>query len=555
MKLSRYFHTLRHLRPVQFYGRLWFRLYRPRPDCRPAPPLRPVAGRWITPSTGEPCLLGPATFHFLNQTRTVGEPGDWNAPGVDKLWLYNLHYFDDLNAAGAAERQAWHHALIERWIAGNPPGHGNGWEPYPLSLRIVNWLQWAQAGNALKPDALHSLAIQTRYLAGRLEHHLLGNHLFANAKALVYAGLFFDGAEAERWLQTGRRLLDRELAEQILPDGGHFERSPMYHAILLKDLLDLLNLARVYPNGAPTSQTTQWRATAQQMLDWMAVMTHPDGDIAFFNDAALGIAPPLAQLADYAARLGLPAAPSPPTPLPPRERGAQTPSRLTPLPASGYLRLAAGPVVLIIDAAPIGPNYLPGHAHADTLSFELSLHGQRIFVNSGTSCYGTGPERQRQRGTAAHNTVTIDSQDSSEVWGGFRVARRARPIGLRWGETTDSLWAEGSHDGYQRLPGRVTHGRRWTLSPTHLRIQDRLDGHYQRAIARLYLHPAIRAGLDSDTTGWLELPNRQRLHWMIENGQARLIPATWHPRFGVSEANHCLEISCNDLETQLFLQW
>ncbi|MFO7639734.1 MAG: heparinase, partial [Candidatus Competibacteraceae bacterium] len=137
--LSRYFHTLRYLRPVQFYGRLWFRLYRPHPDRRPAPPLRPVVGPWITPPVGEPCLHGPATFRFLDQTRTLAAPGDWNRPDWDKLWLYNLHYFDDLNAAGAADRRDWQRALIARWIADNPPGHGNGWEPYPLSLRIVNW--------------------------------------------------------------------------------------------------------------------------------------------------------------------------------------------------------------------------------------------------------------------------------------------------------------------------------------------------------------------------------------------------------------------------------
>ena len=163
--LARYFHTLRHLRPVQFYGRLWFRLYRPRPDSRPAPPPRSGAGPWISPPAGEPRLLGPATFRFLNQTHTLADPGDWNAPGTDQLWLYNLHYFDDLNAAGAADRRDWQRALIARWIAENPPGRGNGWEPYPLSLRIVNWIQWARAGNPLEPAWIHSLAIQVRYLA------------------------------------------------------------------------------------------------------------------------------------------------------------------------------------------------------------------------------------------------------------------------------------------------------------------------------------------------------------------------------------------------------
>lgn len=533
---------------MQVYGRLWFRLYQPRPDVRPAPPLRAIAGSWITPPASQPSLLGPATFRFLNQTHRLIQAADWNRPDWDKLWLYNLHYFDDLNAVDAEARRHWQHLLIARWIAENPPGHGNGWEPYPLSLRIVNWIQWSLAGNILEPVWVHSLAVQARYLARRLERHLLGNHLFANAKALVYAGLFFAGPEAERWLHAGLDILDRQLPEQILPDGGHFERSPMYHAIILKDFLDLLNIDQVYSGQAGISRIGRWRDATLQMLSWLRVMIHPDGCIAFFNDAAFDIASNLAELADYARRLDIsvPSATS---------QGNAGPSFAILLPDSGYARLQAGPAVLLADVGKIGPDYLPGHAHADTLSFELSLFGQRVIVNSGTSCYGISIERQRQRGTAMHNTVVVDGQDSSEVWGGFRVARRARPLDLRSGEAANGVWVECAHDGYQRLPGRVTHRRRWTLNPTSLRLTDRLDGRYRKASAQLHLHPTIRAGLNSVRQGWLELPNSQYLHWSVEGGSARLAPSTWHPCFGVSEANVCLEISFNGPEVNILIQW
>ena len=273
------------------------------------------------------------------------------------------------------ERRRWHLALLLRWVDENPPGVGNGWEPYPTSLRIVNWIKWAlaQGSRALSPECQHSLAIQARWLRRRLEYHLLGNHLFANAKALVFAGAFFVGLEGvagavarepASWLALGQRLLRRELAEQIVPDGGHFERSPMYHALLLEDVLDLINLAGAYPGlfavagtGAEVMDGTvaaarvdavtgtvavaHWRATATAMLRWLAAMTHPD-------------------------------------------------------------------------VALIGPDYLPGHAHADTLSFELSLFGQRVIVNGGTSRYGSGPERLAERGTAAHSTVPKRSQLPNE---------------------------------------------------------------------------------------------------------------------------------------------
>ena len=86
---------------------------------------------------------------------------------------------------------------------------------------------------------------------------------------------------------------------------------------------------------------------------------------------------------------------------------------------------------MLIDVAKIGPDYLPGHAHADTLSFELSLYGKRLLVNSGISRYGTSLIRQFERSTEAHNTVAIDNKNSSEVWSGFRVARRAYPLDLK----------------------------------------------------------------------------------------------------------------------------
>jgi uncharacterized heparinase superfamily protein len=285
-------------------------------------------------------------------------------------------------------------------------------------------------------------------------------------------------------------------------------------------------------------------------------MTHPDGDIAFFNDTALGIAPTLAQLTDYAGRLGVPAATAAPTPLSPEERGAQAFSSLTLLPDSGYARFQSGPAVLLADVGQIGPDYLPGHAHADTLSFELSLYSQRILVNSGTSCYGTGSERQRQRGTAAHNTVAIAGQDSSEVWGGFRVARRAQPVGLRWGEETDHLWVECAHDGYQRLPGEPLHLRRWQLATDGLIIHDRLSSDCRHAMARYHLHPVVRIELNPDgQSGDLQLPSGARIVFHLTPGPARLIVTTWHPRFGASEANKCLEIPFTGPEAQLSMHW
>ncbi len=535
--MLRYWHTVRHLKPVQIYGRLWFRLHRPTPDLRAAPARRVVQGTWLC-CARTPSMIGADDFRFLNVVRRVATAQDWNRAEWPKLWLYNAHYFDDLAADGAAARAAWHRALIARWVAENPPGTGNGWEPYPTSLRIVNWIKWALAGNALDGGWLHSLAVQARWLRGRLEHHLLGNHLWANAKALAFAGAFFDGDEAARWRGEALTLLRRELAGQVLPDGGHFERSPMYHAIVLEDVLDLLQLAQRFPGAVDASHVAAWREAAARMLRWLQAMTHPDGEISFFNDAALGIAPNLAALAAYARLLGVAVDESPL-------------DAVTALPDSGYVRLEMGPAVLIADVGPIGPDYQPAHAHADTLSFELSLHGQRLLVNGGTSTYEAGAERLRQRGTAAHNTVQVDGADSSEVWAAFRVARRARPFGLSIERTAGGVRLECAHDGYRRLPGRVVHRRSWQLDSRGLTVRDTLDGAFEEAVARFHLHPRV----DRSVEGVLQAGDARCARWECSGGAAQIEPCAWHPRFGICIDNRCMTIRFAGRELTTRIDW
>lgn len=543
-----YWRTMRHLKPVQIYGRIWFRCSRPRVDTRAAPPTRSAPqGRWVAPARRRPSLVGPRRFQFLNETHDLAAVG-WDDPALTRLWRYNVHYFDDLNAEHATERADWHRALLRQWVSDNAPGTGTAWEPYPTSLRIVNWIKWALAGNTLPAECVHSLAIQTRWLTSRLEHHLLGNHLLANAKALVFAGLFFDGHEADAWAQEGLRILWRQLGEQILSDGGHFELSPMYHAIVLEDLEDLCNIAGVFSEHIPTRwkhAVEEWPQRTALMRGWLAAMCHPDGEISFFNDAAFGIAPAPLELDEYAVRLALPVFSVPTKPV-------------TRLAESGYLRVEHGAAVALLDVAFVGPDYLPAHAHADTLSFELSLFGHRVFVNSGISRYDGAGERLRQRGTSAHNTVVVDGQDSSEVWGSFRMARRARPTGLQV-EHGGSVVVRCAHDGYRRLPSGVEHRRQWTVTDHGLVVDDRVVGVFGRAEARFHVHPAIQlrevprgSGAGAVT---LLLPSGESVHVSIEAAGFRTERTSWHPEFGRAEPNYCLVAELGAAGARTRISW
>ena len=153
----------------------------------------------VKPAAHHRGFVAPDRFSFLNQSHSLSDHG-WDDADLDKLWRYT-DYFDDLTAPRSDERLAWHEALLRRWVKENPPARGTGWEPYPTSLRIVNWGQghcpatrFGMRRQPRRTDAMADTAFET---------HLLGNHLFANAKALVFAGLFFDGEEVS-WRRRAR---------------------------------------------------------------------------------------------------------------------------------------------------------------------------------------------------------------------------------------------------------------------------------------------------------------------------------------------------------------
>jgi uncharacterized heparinase superfamily protein len=115
-------------------------------------------------------------------------------------------------------------------------------------------------------------------------------------------------------------------------------------------------------------------------------------------------------------------------------------------------------------------------------------------VNSGTSVYGNSDDRLLQRGTAAHSTIQIDKENSSEVWSGFRVARRAVPFNIQINSNSESdneICFQASHNGYLRLKNRAIHTRKFNLTNNTWNIQDETTGYGNIVVSRFYLHPEI----------------------------------------------------------------
>jgi uncharacterized heparinase superfamily protein len=495
--------------------------------------LRVSKKNLIIPIKKKNSLLEFGKFNFLNKTKYLSKVG-WNgsSDGVSKLWRYNLHYFDDLNASKAFFRKKWHIKLLNYWVKANNVGKGIGWESYPTSLRIVNWVKWSLLGNKLPKACLESLYLQSRWLNKRVEWHILGNHLFTNAKALIFAGLFFSSKESDEWLKKGLKIINNELDEQILSDGGNFERSPMYHSIFLEDLLDLINISKTYNRVIKKKYIYNWSKKSVKMLKWLDLMSHPDGEISFFNDSAFKIAPIFSELQNYFIRLGY-------------SYNKPELKKFIYLADSGYLRINYKNIVGILDVAKIGPDYIPSHAHADTLSFEISLFGLRFLVNGGTSVYEINQIRMYERSTKAHNTVEINFQNSSEVWSAFRVARRANPFDILIKETQNMTYVSCKHDGYKRLNGKPIHVRSWQFHRSSLIIKDNIEGLFKNAYAYFHFCPSIKIIKKKNNLWNLKMINGKKITLKVKIGKGSFKRSYYSPEFGKRLNTQCLKVSLN----------
>jgi uncharacterized heparinase superfamily protein len=402
------------------------------------------------------------SFEFLNERRTLPLPIDWGLTSVapvSHLWRFHLHYHEfliDLLAgsreAGAGtqhERRRTAHerlwAIVDDWICANPidrPGAlSDAWHPFCLSKRIAVWLM-AWLACAPPQDARDRVAAslegQIRFLERHLEWDLRGNHLLENLRTLALAGAFFSGDRAERRLDLAERWLRRQLAEQILPSGEHFERSPMYHAQMLSAVLDVRDaVASIRPELAALCGDV-----ARRMGTFLRAVTHPDGEVALLSDTALGETPSVDVLlrdADLA-------------PAPSCERTG-------PEVVGDYWTWRDRGDYVLFDAGPIGADELPAHAHCDLLTIEASIGGRRVFVDSGVYDYDAGPMREYCRSTAAHNVLQIDGAEQCDMWSRFRVGYRGHPSPLEHGQSGEFSWCRATHNAYRRL--RVPLIGRW----------------------------------------------------------------------------------------------
>lgn len=543
-KAGLYFRTLRHLRFSQLSGQVMMRVRGRLLD--PAKILAEAPGGWEWSEIGgevnvpapallqDPSELSHGVFTFINQKADLGTSVDWSASGMPRLWSYNLHYFDwiwallgnedeksesgEVSKIGSLEVAK---RLVLDWIENHPPSRSaGGWEPYPISLRLMNWslLFGVRHRGSLESDPdfkvklLGSIAKQAKWLEVNLETHIQANHLLENLVAFACVGSIFEGAAPKRLLRKYQPMLEAELAEQFLGDGLHYERSPMYHLRMLW-LLEVLE-ATVSPVEVESLKLKLLKSKGREAL---AKLRHPDGEISLFNDAVTGIYPDAW-----------------------KDEGA--PCGAWSLPDAGYYgyRDDAGNY-LAIDAGAVGPDYQPGHAHADYLSFELSLQGKRIITDTGIGTYDAGVRRTFDRSTAAHSTVEVAGENSAEVWGGFRVGRRVTPEVEQWTEDS-GMYLKASHDGYRYLPTKAKHTRSFEWRDGALKVEDCVKvSADEQAIARFHFSPDCVVEL-SEGEAIIDHSGSRYRCLFDSTCDAKLVTQPSCSEFGVSRDRSVLEL-------------
>lgn len=471
-----YYPTLKHVKPNQLYYQLYYRFvarfFKPKFNV----PFNTSAGvKFKEGIAFNDSLIASNTFKFLNlekhfdiSTSSVHRKIDWNFNEYGKLWTYNLNYFDFLQQENISKEEGLE--LVNDFCT-SKNGHLDGYEPYPISLRGINWVKFLSKYEINDPRINQQLYNDYLRLKSNLEYHLLANHLIENAFSLLFGAYYF---QDEKFYSKAKQLLKTQLKEQVLKDGAHYELSPMYHCIILHRVLDCYNL--VSNNNWKNNELVDLlNEKVSILLGWLEAIQFKGGQIPMVNDSTIDIAPTPEALCEYAKRLKI----------------ATTSITLK---ESGYRKIEVDKIEAFFDVGQIAPSYQPGHSHADSLQIVVYSDGFPLIVDTGISTYDKNERRHLERSTSSHNTVTVNNLNSSEVWSGFRVAKRATVKIIK--NEVDTIIA--SHNGYRSLGISC---KREVKSLNRLEITDTVSGSKKDDLIQghLHLHPNVEYQLKANT--------------------------------------------------------
>lgn len=433
----------------------------------------------------------------------------WEENSIPKLWIYHLHYFDFLENFDKEKGIK----IIHNWIESTPPSlSSSGWEPYPISLRVVNWIKFITKYSVYDKEIFDSLSLQGYWLFKQREYHLLTNHLFKNVVALLYLGFLFN---KKKWGKWALKELKRQLEEQVTDEGYHFEFSPTYHALFIKDLLDIYNLIKNNTKGHYNDLLRELSDKIQRGLHWLDYFSRDEKYLPI-NDVNYEGCPLPSQLENYASSLGI-------------QQNMSSNDQIS----KYYPILENHGLKIMLYCAPINPPYNPAHSHADILSVLLWYNGHPILIDTGNYDYEESAERIYARSTSAHNTIVIDGKNQCELWKVFRIGDR----GKSFNKTIDDNTVSCSHDGYGKIG--VIHKREIVKIDNGFRIIDYLSGKGNHSI-EMFLHFSPNAYLEWED----KLIVDGNIIFELPDYDISIIDTLFYPKMFTKEIRQTIRISC-----------
>ena len=435
---------------------------------------------------------------LLNQTTRVEDLGtvDWTEnrfSDQSPLWRLKVHGFEPLSwcVFGFAGREDGAEPVqrsFDEWIDGwirtvevGGAGYLRGkWTPHAVSLRVLYWIRYLawklpdQKGTVWTPTAPFDKRLcqevykNALFLENHIEYDVGGNHLIENGAALFAAGFLFRNRS---WIQDALSLLNEVGDKQFLADGGHFERSPMYHTLTTTRYLTVYDLLQQVGGTVPSPIEETTRAG----VEFLEFIRPPDDRIPLLNDSVHGEAMPLTTCLRYAEAIGIT----------PDDKTTSIGGE------SGYFWLPNQSGKLLVDGGPVGPRHLPGHSHNDLLQFLLWIDGSRIVTDTGVFDYQSGERRDYARGIRGHNTVQVDETEPIEIGGRYLMGARTSPR-IRYQPATEATLFEGVYETRSLFGIAYRHhraiykGERWWL------IWDQIhNAGDARVRSRVHLRPGV----------------------------------------------------------------
>jgi hypothetical protein len=463
------YHTVKYLR----WQQVFYRLYYPFKRClyfyiKNKSSFKPVVGLpsdtafYLYSNDKDLYIPASQTFTFLNQTHCFASQINWTFKDNGLLWSFHLHYFDWLNDDQISVESNL--GSICQYIK-NQDNSYLFIHSYPASIRIVNWIKFLLKNNLYNDSVIASLRSQAHRLYHFPEYDIMGNHLLQNGISLVWAGVFLND---KRIVKKGTHILQEQLKEQVLEDGVHFEKSFAYQSILVKSLMDLMVFIK--SQNEFKNLFNEIKINVEIMLSTLSVLVDKEGFYPNMNDSNKEMSICFFELMNVAQNLSISLKDA---------SFRQCGFRLM----GQHLNYK-----LLFNTGILGSNYQAGHAHADAFTFTLTVDSCPLIVDRGVSTYNDNEIRRLEKGTSAHNTLSVDSANSAALWSSFRMAKRPSVFCL----SEDLNIIDYKNNGYF-YNYKIWHRRKIEYTENGIQIIDFLNGWKgQQAQLFYHFHPDIQ---------------------------------------------------------------